>query len=486
MSDLRSVLQEAGERLEPHTVLPSQVRNRVRRRQAITAFATAIALSAVGVASAAGIHALSDRAGRVPTVQVTLPPAPASPSPVACTNGWHLSPNPTVPGDDQDDLVAASAVAFDDIWAVGTRFLNGWTGLTAALIEHWDGRAWTVVDGADTNGASVRLNAVAAVASDDVWAVGEYLPTSDETTASAPLIEHWNGNAWELVSSPPLGLGEDPNSGRTLDAISALSPTDIWVLGHSAVSTGVPATLIDDVFEHWDGHSWSIVHTSQVGSIKGVGALNDIAVASPTDAWAVGGALNGFGEIPAGPAGSSGAAVEHWDGHQWLPAPVPSNSMPFTLVAPLSPTDVWAVRGGPFNPYGFAERGGLLFPPTEILHWDGRSWKVTLQLPGQTNPDYRTVFLLSMVAVNTKDVWAVGTRHARPLIEHWDGKAWSVPKGVDPGGPARHEWLSTVSLASDGTIVAFGGADFRRPDDAPPYPTDRLVNRLWFRCGGGA
>jgi hypothetical protein len=477
MSDLRSVLQEAGEQLEPDPALPSQVRSRVRRRQAITAFATAIALSAAGVASAAGIHALSDRAGRVPTVQVTFPPAPASPSPAACTSGWHLAPNPTVQGDDQDDLVAASAVAFDDIWAVGTRFISGWTGPTAALFEHWDGRAWTVVDGADTNGASVRLNAVAAVSSDDVWAVGEYLPTADETSASASLIEHWNGNAWELVSSPPLGLDEGPNAGRTLDAISALSPTDIWVLGHSFVNTDVTATLIDDVFEHWDGHSWSIVHTSQVGSDKGVGALNDISAASPTDAWTVGGALNGFGEIPDGPAGWGGAHAEHWDGQSWASTPTPSNSSPFTIVAAVSPSDVWAVRGGPFNPYGFAERGWLFFPPIQIMHWDGRTWSVSLQLTARDS----AVYPVSMVAVGARDVWVVGTKHDRPLILHWDGKAWRVPMGVDPGGPGRFRWLSSVSVAPDGTVVAFGGAEFRRPDT---YPSDPLVNRLWIRCAG--
>src|SRR5437868_14837945 len=101
MSDLRSVLRELGERFEPSDALPSQVRTRVRRRQAVAALAAAITLSAVGVGSAAGIHALSDRAARVPAVKVTLPPAPTSPSPVACTDGWHLAPNPTVPGDDQ-------------------------------------------------------------------------------------------------------------------------------------------------------------------------------------------------------------------------------------------------------------------------------------------------------------------------------------------------------------------------------------------------
>src|SRR5262245_13044786 len=42
-------------------------------------------------------------------------PAETPATPVSCTNGWHMAPNPVVNGDDQDDLVAASAVAFDDV-----------------------------------------------------------------------------------------------------------------------------------------------------------------------------------------------------------------------------------------------------------------------------------------------------------------------------------------------------------------------------------
>src|SRR5689334_11326710 len=117
MSDFRDLLREVGEQLDPDTSIPSDVRSRVRQRQAITAFVAVIALTAVGFGSAAGIHALSVRAARIPAVKVTLPPAPASPA--ACTDGWHITPNPVVQGDYQDSLVAASAISLDDIWAVG-------------------------------------------------------------------------------------------------------------------------------------------------------------------------------------------------------------------------------------------------------------------------------------------------------------------------------------------------------------------------------
>ena len=61
-------------------------------------------------------------------------------------------------GTGDNTLNAIDAVAADDIWAVGS------PGLT----EHWDGNAWSVVPFPST----VGLSAVAAVASDDVWALG--------------------------------------------------------------------------------------------------------------------------------------------------------------------------------------------------------------------------------------------------------------------------------------------------------------------------
>ena len=128
MSDLRQTLHEMGEGLEPDSSLSVPVRTRVRHRQAVTAFVAALVLTSVGVASVAGVHALSERASRVPANRVTLPPGPAAP--VACMNGWHLAPNPVVSGDFQDSLVAASALASDDIWAVGTGFVTSPTGQT--------------------------------------------------------------------------------------------------------------------------------------------------------------------------------------------------------------------------------------------------------------------------------------------------------------------------------------------------------------------
>ena len=57
---------------------------------------------------------------------------------------------------------------------------------------------WTVVP--SPNPASNRniLRGVGSISSNDVWAVGE--------SGTQSLIEHWDGSAWTIVSSPSPGF----------------------------------------------------------------------------------------------------------------------------------------------------------------------------------------------------------------------------------------------------------------------------------------
>ena len=64
-------------------------------------------------------------------------------------------------------------------------------GLRVPLAEHWDGSAWTRIPTAPDADLG-ELYGVAAVASDDVWAVG-YTPYS--IASRRPLIQHWDGRS---------------------------------------------------------------------------------------------------------------------------------------------------------------------------------------------------------------------------------------------------------------------------------------------------
>jgi hypothetical protein len=68
-----------------------------------------------------------------------------------------------------------------------------------------------------------------------------------------PLVEHWDGTSWSVVSSP------DPHINRALEGIAAISTSDIWAAGSAGI-------------ENWNGTSWSLV-SSALGT--GVAALSD-------------------------------------------------------------------------------------------------------------------------------------------------------------------------------------------------------------------
>ena len=116
---------------------------------------------------------------------------------------WSLVPSPNVGPEVNNTLAAVTAIASDDVWAVGTQQP---TSLTAphTLTLHWDGIAWSIVPSANTRQTSGNhLLAVAAVASDDVWATG--------FTPSIALAEHWDGNSWSLVSTPLITGASSPS-----------------------------------------------------------------------------------------------------------------------------------------------------------------------------------------------------------------------------------------------------------------------------------
>ena len=126
-----------------------------------------------------------------------------------------------MPHDYFDVLYDASALASNDVWAVGQRFVTNSVGdPTLALIAHWDGSAWAIVPGADQHGRGASLAAVDAVSRDDVWAVGKYESTSSPKSREDPLIQHWDGQSLACSSSWYAVL-------RRIDG----TPDDLWVVG---------------------------------------------------------------------------------------------------------------------------------------------------------------------------------------------------------------------------------------------------------------
>src|SRR5690349_24760771 len=80
---------------------------------------------------------------------------------------------------------------------------------------------WSLVSSPNPSTTSNYIRAVAAVSTDDLWAVGFYNNASSAQT----LIEHWDGSAWSVVRSPNVG------SDNYLEEVDALAANDVWAVG---------------------------------------------------------------------------------------------------------------------------------------------------------------------------------------------------------------------------------------------------------------
>jgi len=265
------------------------------------------------------------------------------------------------------------------------------------LVEHWDGTSWSTVKVPRVSPVENVFYAVSGTSSSDVWAAGIEYDTTVGTWK--PLVEHWDGTSWSISTTPDLGLQ------TYIRGVAAISPTDAWLVGFS----GSFPTLT----EHWDGTSWTVVPASG-------GALNAVTALSSDDVWAVG--------------QSSGSFAVHWDGVSWTSFPAPGTG-PLFGAAGLSSADVWAV--------GYT---GELSAQAIADHWDGSQWSESF------SNHYPSQSVLSAVAASSPtDVWAVGNRlnyrsTFRTLIEHFDGAGWSVVPS--PNANVRDDLLQGVAVDS--------------------------------------
>jgi hypothetical protein len=322
--------------------------------------------------------------------------------------GLHVVPSPFI---NNSSLNAAGAIASNDIWAVG-EISNG-SSSTQTLAEHFNGTDWSVVA---TPNLNATLNGVAGAATGDVWAVGNQSAGNSFNT----LIEHWNGTNWSVVSSPKVPSG----SGFT--GITAPATNNVWAAGFLAGPSGSSTALV----EHWDGNSWNLVSSPSFTSVTG---LTGVSSDSSADVWAVGGLAGG------------GTTSVHWNGQTWTQ--IQTARIRFggvSAVAALSATNVWAVGTGPGTP-----TGGFSAHPTALVeHWDGSAWSVA---PSPNPNPQGNNSLVAIVAVNSSDVWAVGLQLKGPFTEHCGGSQWTVV--ATPSGAAS---LIGMTALGSGTVVVVG------------------------------
>lgn len=331
-------------------------------------------------------------------------------------------------------LLAAAASSPSDIWAVGQTTI------------HFDGTKWTAFNAPLILGDNTsNLNGVVDISPTEAWAVG-IINISELNPGQ--VIERWNGAEWSEYPGPTFNPGDDPS----LFGVTAVSPTDIWAVGN--LLTG-GTQLLEALFEHWDGTAWTAYTGPFHGFFMGVSA--DAA----NDIWAV------------GYSGNS-TFSEHYDGKTWSLVRTPNvGTGPNSLhgVVALAPNDVWAVG---YSTASLKPPPGKYDVPTKTLieHYDGTGWSVVPSPNVGPNSQYQSNRLLGITAVSPTDIWAFGSyfaasgsEHQMTLLLHWDGTSWTLAPSPNPKPASFLDdilWSGVVTGPGDVWIV--GSEDTAAPN----------------------
>ena len=266
---------------------------------------------------------------------------------------WSIVTSPNASTTQDNGLHGVTCASASDCWAVGDTLIEHWNGtawsIAAApnagelsgitcttasdcwgvgsyrvglysqtLIEHWNGKAWSIVTSPNTSSTQLNsLSRVTCTSASNCWAVGDYYNFSIiRNQPHHTLIEHWNGAAWSIVTSPNAS-----DTFNTLSDVTCTSASDCWAIG---------AALI----EHWNGIAWSIVNWPGATHDDD---LHDVTCASASDCWAVGSSFNGD---------AWETLTAHWNGTRWSIASSPNNATVENYlngVTCASASDCWAV-----------------------------------------------------------------------------------------------------------------------------------------------
>lgn len=297
------------------------------------------------------------------------------------------------------------------------------------LIRNWNGVAWTVTPATPPHGGSI-LNAVTMVSPTELWAVGSSVKPQGGTS-SRPLVEHYDGAAWSPLVLPT----PTPGAESDLLAVSGSSAKDVWAVGTTGHETN---STVHALIEHYNGKTWKLVP----GPRQPGAELTGVAAVSTRNAWAVGYCLPHDGN------GYYRTLIEHWNGSVWrrVPSPNPSGTGGASILDAVSATsarNIWAV--GDYKRHRYH---------TLVLHWNGSRWR---QVPSPTLGSKHESLLMGVVAIGPHNAWAVGsypgTSGELPLTEHWDGKSWRV---VAAPSTSSFNLLQAVSAVSATDVWAVG------------------------------
>jgi hypothetical protein len=379
--------------------------------------ASQVFVLAVLVSLPAVVHA---RAVTLPSRSSQLDCAKDSIRPALSTGPWQWE-NPRPQG---NYLNAVFALAPDDVWAGGF-----------ATLMHWDGRDWHITYPVSMVESPFSVRLIWASDADHVWAVVDNR------------LLRWNGDVWVESGLNPR------NVGAYRGTVWGTGPDDVWTVSEWEV-------------HHWDGSVWQEV--TPASWHYGGAALWGTA---PNDVTVVDGAQTHF----------------RWNGSSWQPR----EPTPAPYLGGNGPGEPWFKRilddhllrfhGGDWETYlaptpyvravwsdrsyeAWALAGGI--PDDSLLNFDGKDWSIAHSVPHR----------LHGISGSAPDqVWAVGEKGALVRFDGCfadrragsvvdlnkvfglsDTDVWAAGKSGTVLRRAPTEW-ETIQLPTQRTFSAIGG-----------------------------
>jgi PKD repeat protein len=362
----------------------------------------------------------------LPQRQGRHPVSAVSPETAQIASNWSIVATPNVTTPAANLLTSISCLSPTDCWSVGSYQLFG---AAQTLTEHWDGTDWSVFSSPNINPAYGEgeyfntLQAVNCISTSNCWAVGEayYTVLADGSTHGLTLVEHWDGTAWTLVTSP-----NTDSSATDIDylyGVSCDSATDCWAVG--AYTNNPVGGTYQTLIEHYDGSSWTLATSPSNSSTQTF--LSAVDCLSSSNCVAVGYQVAADSISIIGP--STSTLIEQWNGSSWSIVNSPNSGLTNVLlgVSCASSSDCEAVGQTGTEVYG---------AQTLVEHWNGTLWALELTSTDLSSQDD----LASVSCVTASDCWAVGTSisEANPsseqtLIEYYNGTVWAVVTSPDDG-----------------------------------------------------
>ncbi len=193
-----------------------------------------------------------------------------------------------------------------------------------------------------------------------------------------------------------------------LDDLAMTSPTDGWAVGY----TITPATVDEPLILRYHSCKWAPISTPALNGLDNI-ALNSISLVSPDAGWATG--------LPGSQLTPTSEILLHYDHGQWQRVNVP-NILPgynwFTKVVALSPDDMWLLVNlqstDPQHKW-----------TNTLIHFDRGVWSVV-------TPPFP--FIGDMTAVGSDDIFISGAQDwyaQQSMLGRYENGAWSVTS--EPG-----------------------------------------------------